>query len=239
MTNSPIATPTPITTTARDTMCAEKRREAEAPAYPPAIAPTAITTANDQTMAPDRAKYTAATKLMQVGKSIMVGLVDDYGVGVGDVQAAFDDRRADQDVRFVADELQHRLFHLVALHLSVADDHPRVRHHLLHLIRHLDDVFDDNPPYGTPEEQRGAEDTTIEIRQLAKLVVQAKQEATFRIAPSTIEMLREVIAEGHLDEYFTIQALISIPGVTTRWKKLADLGITKRAGREDRALDGD
>jgi hypothetical protein len=99
-----------------------------------------------------------------------------------------------------------------------------------YLIGHLDDVIDLDPPYETHAEQREAEDTTIEIRQLAELVVQAKREATFRIAPSTIEMLREIVAERHLDEYFTIQALTTIPGVTTRWKKLADLGFAKSPG---------
>jgi hypothetical protein len=99
-----------------------------------------------------------------------------------------------------------------------------------YLIGHLDDVIDDDPPYATPEEQREAEDTSIEIRKLAEMVVQAKQEPTFTMAPSVSEMMREFIADGHLNECFTIQALASIPAVTMRWKKLTDLGFAKAPG---------
>ena len=39
-----------------------------------------------------------AAELVQVGQAVVVGLVDEDGVGVGDVQAALDDRRRHQDV---------------------------------------------------------------------------------------------------------------------------------------------
>ena len=69
----------------------------------------------------------AAAQLVQVGQAVVVGLVDEDGVGVGDVQAALDDRRRHQDVGFAADERDHRLFQLVLAHLPVADDDPRLR----------------------------------------------------------------------------------------------------------------
>ena len=39
-----------------------------------------------------------AAELVQVGQAVLVGLVDEDRVDVGDVQAALDDRRRDQDV---------------------------------------------------------------------------------------------------------------------------------------------
>ena len=84
----------------------------------------------------------AAAKLVQLAQAETVGVVDDDRVGVRDVEARFDDRRADEDVRLVADELQHRVFHLAVAHLPVADDDPRVGHHLLDLVGDLHDVVD-------------------------------------------------------------------------------------------------
>ncbi len=43
-----------------------------------------------------------AAELVQVGQAVLVGLVDEDRVDVGDVQAALDDRRRDQDVELAA-----------------------------------------------------------------------------------------------------------------------------------------
>src|SRR5262245_10132632 len=40
-----------------------------------------------------------APQLMQIGKAVLVGLVDEYGIGIRDVQAAFDDGGCQQDVK--------------------------------------------------------------------------------------------------------------------------------------------
>ena len=40
----------------------------------------------------------------------------------------------------MADELQHHVFQLALAHLPVADDDPRVGHHLLDLVGDLEDV---------------------------------------------------------------------------------------------------
>ena len=45
-----------------------------------------------------------AAKLVQVGQAVLVGLVDEDRVDVGDVQARLDDRGGDQDVVLAADE---------------------------------------------------------------------------------------------------------------------------------------
>ena len=42
----------------------------------------------------------AAAELVHVGQAVLVGLMDEDRVGVGDVEPAFDDRRADQHVGF-------------------------------------------------------------------------------------------------------------------------------------------
>ena len=45
-----------------------------------------------------------AAQLVQIGQPVIVRLVDEDGVDVGNVQAAFDDGRGHQDVAFPADE---------------------------------------------------------------------------------------------------------------------------------------
>ena len=71
----------------------------------------------------------AAAQLVQVGQAVAVGLVDEDRVGVGNVQAALDDRRGQQQVEAVVDEIQHHPFQLVLGHLAVGDGRagPRAR----------------------------------------------------------------------------------------------------------------
>ncbi len=56
----------------------------------------------------------AAAELVQVGQAVAVGLVDEDRVGVGNVQPALDDRRGQQHVELVVDEIEHHLFQLAA-----------------------------------------------------------------------------------------------------------------------------
>ena len=42
-----------------------------------------------------------AAKLVQLAQAKSIGVVDDDRVGVGDIQAGFDDRRADENIRLV------------------------------------------------------------------------------------------------------------------------------------------
>ncbi len=84
----------------------------------------------------------SAAKLVQFAQAESVGVVDEDRVGIGNIQAAFDDRRADQDVRLVADELQHHIFQLPLAHLAVPDDDAGIGHQLLNLVGHFSDVVD-------------------------------------------------------------------------------------------------
>ena len=69
----------------------------------------------------------AAPELVQLAQPKTVRTVDDDGVGVGDIEAAFDDGGAEQDIGFAIDELGHYLFKIIGIHLAVADEDPGVR----------------------------------------------------------------------------------------------------------------
>jgi len=99
-----------------------------------------------------------------------------------------------------------------------------------YLVEHLDDIRVDDPPYKTPEDEREAEETTVKVQELVRMVVQAKQEPAYTMAPAVIEMLGELVEEPHLDEYFTVEALTNVPGTTARWAKLSNLGFAKSPG---------
>ena len=72
----------------------------------------------------------AAAKLVQIGQAVAVGLVDENRVGVGDVQAALDDRRRQQEVEAVGHEVQHHPLQLVLGHLAVGDADAGLGHDL-------------------------------------------------------------------------------------------------------------
>ena len=59
---------------------------------------------------------------MEFGQAEAVSVVDEDGVGVGDIEAGLDDGGADEDIGLVADEAEHLLFELVFGHLAVGDD---------------------------------------------------------------------------------------------------------------------
>src|SRR5262245_55909655 len=83
-----------------------------------------------------------SSELMQVGQAIIFRLVDEDGVDVGNVQAAFDNRGRHQNVGFAADKFHHRSFELMLVHLPVADDDARFWHDLMKLAGDFADVID-------------------------------------------------------------------------------------------------
>ena len=68
-----------------------------------------------------RAAADAAAELVELAEAELVGLVDDDGVHVRDVEAGLDDRGADEDVRPAVREVVHDVGQLVLVHLAVAD----------------------------------------------------------------------------------------------------------------------
>jgi len=69
-------------------------------------------------------------KLVELRHAESVRAVDQDGIGVRDVEAALDDRRAEQDVELAADERVHDLGELGGAHLPVADLDARLGHEL-------------------------------------------------------------------------------------------------------------
>ena len=63
----------------------------------------------------------AAAELVEIAQAEPVGAVDDDGVGVGNIEAALDDRGADEHVDLAFDEPVHDVFEFVFAHLAVAD----------------------------------------------------------------------------------------------------------------------
>ncbi len=64
----------------------------------------------------------AAAELIELGEAEAVGAIDEDGVGARDVEAVFDDGGGDEDVGFVANELEHDGFEFFFAHLAVSDD---------------------------------------------------------------------------------------------------------------------
>ena len=63
----------------------------------------------------------AAAELVEIGEAEAVGAVDDDGVGVGDIEAGFDDGGGDENVDVTGDEGAHDGLEFVLAHLAVAD----------------------------------------------------------------------------------------------------------------------
>ncbi len=85
------------------------------------------------------ASHTSA-HLMQVGQSEAVGVVDDDGVGIGDVDAVLHDGRGEQHVVIIIHKAHEDLLQLLGRHLTVADGHTGVGHILMDQLRDLGQV---------------------------------------------------------------------------------------------------
>ena len=70
----------------------------------------------------------ATTHLVQVGKSEVLGVVDEDGVGIGHVDAVFDDGGGEEDVVLVIDKIEDDFFEFGGFHLSVADHDACIGH---------------------------------------------------------------------------------------------------------------
>ncbi|OPZ97091.1 MAG: hypothetical protein BWY71_01725 [Planctomycetes bacterium ADurb.Bin412] len=77
---------------------------------------------------------------MQFRQPEAVRVTDDDGVGSGNIQPRFDNRRAYQYVRLMPDKRQHFLLQFVFGHLPVPDDNPGLRNQLLQLVRHTQNI---------------------------------------------------------------------------------------------------
>src|SRR5215204_4498031 len=75
-----------------------------------------------------------AAELIELCQPEAVGVVDDDGVDVRDVDAGFDDRRADEHVVIVADEGEDHLLQHLFIHLTVPDAESCFRHKLTQAV---------------------------------------------------------------------------------------------------------
>ena len=65
----------------------------------------------------------APTQLIKLGEPEMIGMVDDDGIGAGDIQPRFDDGGGQQYVHFALYERQHDGLKLILGHPPVGDGH--------------------------------------------------------------------------------------------------------------------
>ena len=85
----------------------------------------------------------ASAQLIKVAQTETVGAIDDQGVRVRNIEAAFDDRRGQQHIGIAVDEFRHHFLQIVTVHLAVADDDARVGDEGSELLRHR---FDGHHP---------------------------------------------------------------------------------------------
>ena len=84
----------------------------------------------------------AAAQLVQLRQTQPVGEIDHDGVGRGHVDAALDDRRAQQQVEAAVIEIHHQLLELALAHLAVADAYLGFGQQLLQIRGDLLDGLD-------------------------------------------------------------------------------------------------
>ena len=84
----------------------------------------------------------APAQLVELGQAEGIGAVHDERVGVGDVQAGFDDGRTDQDVELVVPEVLDDGLELVLVHLAVGGAHARLGNQLGDVCCHRGDRVD-------------------------------------------------------------------------------------------------
>src|SRR5215831_11675246 len=72
------------------------------------------------------ASYSAA-ELVQITQPKPVSTIDNNCIGIGNIQAAFDNGRRKQNVGFAINEFRHDFLQIVAMHLAMANDNASVR----------------------------------------------------------------------------------------------------------------
>ena len=83
-----------------------------------------------------------AAQLIELRQAEFVGAVDDDRIGVGKVEARLDDRRANQDLGLVLEEIDHDFFQFLRTHLTVGHGHLCLGHEFGELERQTIDGFD-------------------------------------------------------------------------------------------------
>ena len=86
-------------------------------------------------------------QLMQVAQSEILGVVDDDGIGIGDIDAVLDDGRRYEHIEFPVDEVHDEFFEFLSRHLTMTDRHAgfraNARNHPLQREQILDTIVDE------------------------------------------------------------------------------------------------
>lgn len=80
--------------------------------------------------------------LIELRQAEVVGVVDDDGIGIGDVEAVLDDTRREQDVVIALVEVHHDVLEHLFRHLPVRRLDSRLRHERLDVVAHAVDRID-------------------------------------------------------------------------------------------------
>ena len=83
----------------------------------------------------------AAAHLVEVAKAEVLRVVDDHGVGIGDVKAILDKSGGDQHVHIAGEEAHHGFLHLFAIHAAVRHGDAGVGYQTADQAGHLGQVF--------------------------------------------------------------------------------------------------
>ena len=79
---------------------------------------------------------------MHVGKPISICFIDKDGVGIGDIQTAFDNCRCEQDIKLVVDKVSHHLFKFAFRHLGMSNHDAGFRDNSFQLILNDPNIAD-------------------------------------------------------------------------------------------------
>ena len=80
-----------------------------------------VTAADKETFGGTVAAADATAELVELGEAVVFGIHDDHEVGVGDVDADFDDGGRDENVDFVVGKILHDAIFFVRLHAAVKE----------------------------------------------------------------------------------------------------------------------
>ena len=71
-----------------------------------------------------------ASQLIKLGKSVLVRIMDDHGIHIGNIQSCLDNSSGNQHINVPIDKIIHNPFQFSLAHLSMGKIHPCVRHQL-------------------------------------------------------------------------------------------------------------
>src|SRR5262249_36192584 len=74
-----------------------------------------------------------AAQLVELSEPELVGLIEDDRVYIRHVESGLDDGRADENVELVRLKVEHHVFEIALLHLSMTDGDASLRHEALQL----------------------------------------------------------------------------------------------------------